>query len=679
MRTVRSGQNKGTSTKAVLGILVVVIIIVAATVIIATRPSRSTQTTSTSSTASLTTPSSTTESTPTTQGSSTATSTSTFTLGPPNASQLVDNYQQVAPDALDPAQAFGIEDEPMLTAVYQELVEFNGSSISQVIPVLASNYTVLDNSRTFVFTIRQNVTFSNGDPLTPAAVWFSFVREVYDGQAVGISNYEELTLNLSEVSATGYDFPWGIRAAIQAATGLPATTNVSVAVAALNNIMSNFNPNNATIQKVMEYPNQAYVVSGPDTFTINLLQPYKPFLLDIASWWGAIVDPVFVDSHGGVQGNKPNSYINNNGSPGTGPYEFSYVAPGLATIVLKTNPRYWAVHGTGILSPPSITTIIINYALTQNQQIESFASNQAQISYAGSTNLAQMFSAYQYKKYYGFNQIFINEGSQPGVQMISLNTQIYPTKNVNFRLALAHAINFTLILDKVFSYNGTLLASTYVGPISQQFPEFYNPDNLTPYTYNIQLAISYLNKAGLQEGFSVTLPNGTVIGNTSAPPLQPLTIVYPAPITPYLQEELTIVVTELSQLGLSVGLEGEAPSVFYTTWTTPQVTPAITWFAWYPDWPDPVFQQLAPAVTTTSYFPAWMNLTSVNNIMATLPFLTNTTQQRQLVAEIYNITYNYAPYIWLPNPITYFFVQPYVQGFIYNPFTGYYYNTMHYT
>ena len=106
----------------------------------------------------------------------------------------------------------------MLTAVYQELVEFNGSSISQVIPVLASNYTVLDNIRTFVFTIRQNVTFSNGDPLTPAAVWFSFVREVYDGQAVGISNYEELTLNLSEVSATGYDFPWGIRAAIQAAT-----------------------------------------------------------------------------------------------------------------------------------------------------------------------------------------------------------------------------------------------------------------------------------------------------------------------------------------------------------------------------------------------------------------------------------------------------------------------------
>jgi len=32
--------------------------------------------------------------------------------------------------------------------------------------------------------------------------------------------------------------------------------------------------------------------------------------------------------------------------------------------------------------------------------------------------------------------------------------------------------------------------------------------------------------------------------------------------------------------------------------------PAITWFAWYPDWADPIFQQLAPAVTTTSYFPA---------------------------------------------------------------------------
>ncbi|MEM3794865.1 MAG: ABC transporter substrate-binding protein [Thermoprotei archaeon] len=674
MRTIGANSMKGASTKTVLVALIVVVIIVVAVGVIFTRSPRTTST-STGTTSQTTTSSTTLTSTSTSQ----TTSTSTFTLNPPNRSQLVDNYQQVAPDALDPAQAFGIEDEPMLTAVYQELVEFNGSSINQVIPVLASNYTVLDNSKTFVFTIRQNVTFSNGDPLTPAAVWFSFVREVYDGQAVGISNYEELTLNLSEVSATGYDFPWGIRAAIQAATGLPATTNVSVAVAALNNIMSNFNPDNATIQKVMEYPNQAYVVSGADTFTINLLKPYSPFLLDIASWWGAIVDPAFVDAHGGVQGNKPNAYINNNGSPGTGPYEFAYVAPGLSTIVLKTNPRYWDVHGTGILSPPSIPTIIINYALTQNQQIESFASNQAQISYAGVTNLGQMYAAYQYKKYYGFNQIFVNAGSEPGVQMLALNTQVYPTSNVNFRLALAHAINFSLILDKVFTYNGTQLASTYVGPISPQFPEFYNPDNLTPYSYNIQLAIDYLNKAGLQEGFSVTLPNGTVIGNTSAPPLQPLSIVNLAPLPPYLQEEMTIIVTELQQIGLTVGIENEAPSIFYTTWTSPQVTPAITWFAWYPDWPDPIFQQLAPAVTTTSYFPAWMNLTVVNNIMATLPFLTNTTQQRQLVAEIYNITYNYAPYIWLPNPITYYFVQPYVQGFIYNPFTGYYYNTMHYT
>jgi peptide/nickel transport system substrate-binding protein len=677
LKTFRNNDRRAVSTRTTVAAIVVVIIIVAAAVIIATHPATksTTPTTTTSIVSTTTSPTSSTQSTPTTS----TTTTKQFILGPANRSELVDNSQQVAPDALDPAQAFGIEDGPMLTAVYQELVEFNGSSLSQVIPVVASNYTILNNSRTFVFTIRPNVTFSNGDQVTAATVWFSFVREVYDGQAVGISNYEELTLNVSEVYATGYDFPWGIRAAIQAATGLPATTNVTVAVEALNNIMSNFNPNNATIQKVMEYPHQAYVVSGPNTFTVNLLEPYRPFLLDIASWWGAIVDPAFVDSHGGVQGNKPNSYINNNGSPGTGPYEFSYVAPGLATIVLKPNPHYWDPHGVGILSPPSIPTIIINYALTQNQQIESFASNEAQISYAGSTNLAQMYDAYQYKQYYGFNQIFKNLGAEPGVQMISLNTQIYPTDNLDFRLALAHAINFTEILDRVFTFNGTLLASTYVGPISPQFPEFYNPDNLTPYSYNVALAIKYLNQAGLQEGFSVTLPNGTVIGNTSAPALQPLTIVYTAPITPYLQEELTIMVTELSQLGLSVGLEGEAPSVFYTTWTNPQVTPAITWFAWYPDWPDPILQQLAPAVTTTSYFPAWMNLTSVNNIMATLPFLTNITQQRQLVAEVYNITYNYAPYIWLPNPITYFFVQPYVQGFIYNPFTGYYYNTMYYS
>lgn len=49
-----------------------------------------------------------------------------------------------------------------------------------------------------------------------------------------------------------------------------------------------------------------------------------------------------------------------------------------------------------------------------------------------------------------------------------------------------------------------------------------------------------------------------------------------------------------------------------------------------------------------------------------------------MVAKAYSIIYNCAPYVWLPVSDTYLFVQPYVHGFVYNPFVGYFYNMMYY-
>ncbi|MEM0272709.1 MAG: hypothetical protein QW514_09235 [Thermoprotei archaeon] len=46
------------------------------------------------------------------------------------------------------------------------------------------------------------MTPGNGDPLNAYDVWFSFVRELYLGQAVGSSNYAELTFNPD--NAIGY-------------------------------------------------------------------------------------------------------------------------------------------------------------------------------------------------------------------------------------------------------------------------------------------------------------------------------------------------------------------------------------------------------------------------------------------------------------------------------------------
>ncbi|MGC8674724.1 MAG: ABC transporter substrate-binding protein, partial [Thermoprotei archaeon] len=67
-----------------------------------------------------------------------------------------------------------------------------------------------------------------------------------------------------------------------------------------------------------------------------------------------------------------------------------------------------------------------------------------------------------------------------------------------------------------------------------------------------------------------------------------------------------------------------------------------------------------------------------NALYQKLPWETNQTEQEQGVAQAYNTTYWLAPYVWLPQPYTYWFQQPYLQGVTYNPFTGYYYNLMYY-
>ena len=292
---------------------------------------------------------------PTTPTVTSSTSSSLSGFGPSNSSVLVDDCAGYVgtPDALDPAVGYVETDAWVFNNVFQGLVTFVGPNSTEgvVAPALAQSYTV-QNNENYTFNIRPGVTFSNGNPVNAAVVWFSFMRLLYMNQGIIYINYVYLTENSATISTTGFSLPWGILNAIQSATGLPTTTNYKLAESVLNNMLSNFDPNNATIQKIMSYPDQAYVVTGPMIFTINLIKPYSAsaFLSNIAQWWGVVLDPVYVDAHGGVQANTPNSYFNLNGAPGTGPYYIASVGTGFSTILLKANPTYWGLKASNI--PP---------------------------------------------------------------------------------------------------------------------------------------------------------------------------------------------------------------------------------------------------------------------------------------------------------------------------------------
>jgi peptide/nickel transport system substrate-binding protein len=675
-------RRDGVSRTAAAGIIIIVVLVLVAGVYLAARHSASP---SASSSTAPTTSAVVTTATSAAASSSGTTPTSTAPTGPvvtpPNSSTLVDDSPAYAPDSLDPAQAFVSTDGTVLTNVFQELVEYNGSNYLQVVPVIASSYSISGDSKTYTFTIRSGVRFSNGDPVNASTVWFSYVRELYDGQSVGIANYAELTANLTTASQTGLDLPWGLREAIQNVTGLPTTTDVNLTISVLNNMLSNFNAANATQQRIMEYPHQAYVVDSAETFSVNLLEPYKYFLLDVAVWWGAVVDPVFVDAHGGVQANTPNNYFSSNGGPGTGPYMIKSIGSAFTYVVLEANPNYWAKGVDGIprvAQPAQISTVIVNFGVSHSNRIEAFDTNQAQISYVSIPYLGQLYDSYQFRSTVPFDAVFRNFGFQPISTAFQMNTQRFPTNITDFRLAVVHAVNMSQILSALFTYNNTVLGQLYLGPISPQYPGLYNPGDLPLYAYNVSLAEHYLNISGWQGDFHVVTPSGQVLGNPTAPLLPKLVIYTIAPESPFENSENLIIQQGLAQIGVATSIQAVTSAV-YSGWTTPSNTPNFfTPVYWIPDWPDPVFQQLIPLVTTIDSVGAWMNVSSVNAVASELPFVTNASQLTRLITQIYNTTYWYAPFMWLPNSASYLFVQPYLQGLQFNEFVYYWYNTMYY-
>ena len=156
-----------------------------------------------------------------------------------------------------------------------------------------------------------------------------------------------------------------------------------------------------------------------------------------------------------------------------------------------------------------------------------------------------------------------------------------------------------------------------------------------------------------------------------------------SPLNALTEYELGIIVDNFKAIGIPINIKLISPTI-EGTWTSPRSTPQFVDLAWLPDWPDPIAQQLYPM---TSYAnggafganEAWTTNATLNGTAAiSAAFITNKSVQMSVVTKLYHTFYNQYDYMWLPNPVTYFFVQPYLKGFEYNEYDGYAYNMMYY-
>ena len=629
-------------------------------------------------------------------------STAFLVLYHPPKQAFTDTSQTAAPEQLDPATGFFTTNVPLFLSLYQTLVGYNGSTIN-VTPILASHVTNINDTH-YIFYMRSGAKFSNNQPLNATSAWFSFARGIVMGQGPYAANYGGKLFNETMAGITGVFLPVNISyALVNAGYHIPMATyninstvtirtyNYTVAGNDLANMLSHFNYN-ATEMKVMEYPHQALVVNTNGTFTINSEHEYAYLLQDMAGDWGDIVEPSYVDAHGGVQVNTPNSYIDANGAIGSGPYVISSVGKGFSTIVIKANPNYWvtsAMVKNGSISvmaePASIKTIVIDYGLSHADRLEDFDKGISQISTIGPSSFKEMINGF-YDKAERTSSL-ARSYECAGVSYISMNVAYNYTDNTHFREALYDALNYSAELEVYDNnYNGTPEAYAELGPISPMFGNsFYNPDNLPMPTQDIGSAEQNLTLAGDSMHFYVVLPNDTKLGDISGKDLSSHKFVLTggSPATSLETAQLSAAIISFAQIGLkfTTTLVTESTVDGYTTNTS---SPQFSLGAWYPGYPDPIGLQLIDL-----YDPlfggafggngAWVNNATLNTYFKTIDYENKTTQERLMKDNISKLVYDQYAYMWLPMPDAVYFVAPGVHGFVYNIATSYYYNMMTFT
>lgn len=187
------------------------------------------------------------------------------------------------PSSIDPAVAFDSASVLFPDQIYNTLIgygttTFDGKKVGslQPVPALATKWTVASNG-SVTFTLRQNVTFSNGDPFNASVVNYSIARVIEMAQ--GPSFHVRQFLNLSGIHILGE-------------------------------------------YKIM------FVPSAPYPWFLNLFQ----------LWVTSIVDPLYVNANGGITPGKVNTFMADH-AMGTGPYELQNYSTDKITMV--ANPNFW--------------------------------------------------------------------------------------------------------------------------------------------------------------------------------------------------------------------------------------------------------------------------------------------------------------------------------------------------
>jgi peptide/nickel transport system substrate-binding protein len=367
------------------------------------------------------------------------------------------------PDSLDPA----VESYPqeVVQNVYETLVWYNGPSVVVLRPMLAVQVPSVENGgigvdgMTYVYELRDDVQFHNGDQLTGEDVVYSIMRLLVINDPYGGAR------NIGPFLIPGYE-------------GMTYVNESDCA--------------------------KAIWASGPLTVQFNLTRPCPYFNQIMATPAASIVSKRFVEEHGGTREGMRNPYLQNN-TCGTGPYQLSRFRPA-EYVALDRFDAYWGQRAE--IAHVNITTV---YEDTDRlNMISSGAADSAQIPREWESELNANEGVRVVKGdpifdilMLGLNQN-MNLSANPANGTDTVPSDFFADRDV--RLAFAYAYNLQSSIDEMYEYG--------VMPLNGIIPRgmaYYDPS--IPYqSFNLFTAAEHLNRAKTgdgdtwgERGFRITL------------------------------------------------------------------------------------------------------------------------------------------------------------------------------
>ena len=397
--------------------------------------------------------------------------------------------QPERPDTLDPHVTFSTPGWGIVQQIYQTLVNYNGSSYTTYVPVLAKSWSVSANNLNYTFVLRQDVHFSNGDSFNAYVMWFSLYRAIIMNQAGSFILQENFWLP----GVTYY-------------SGANESANATAWVTNALNSWDFFNP--TTEQKaLMAADNNSF--QAVDAYTIVLhggngyldAFPYAFLLASISGPIASAVDPKVIQQNGQVHYTQENTWMTTH-MVGTGPYVLTggFLDPTASSYTLKPDPNYWAINASkaeplnNIIQPAhaSIQVDFQNDAAIAVNDMKTGKVMSASFAYIGPSTVQSL----QGVPCVAANALDTVYGSTAGGWWIYMNQNTDPFTNWSVRQAVVHAINYQRIIDVAFGGH----AERWVGPVPPGYP-YYNPDNLAPYQYDVTLAKKFMSQSPWPNGY----------------------------------------------------------------------------------------------------------------------------------------------------------------------------------